>query len=629
MTDLRKRSLVLLAAMFCVGWGTGTWAQDAALKAPATTPQSLGSQTEQLPTLTTSAQLVVLDVTVTDAAHHPVAGLTQQDFTVFDQGHAQPILSFEDHSRPTVHTSAPLPTLAPGIFTNYAPVRNDAPVNVLLLDNLNTPLTDQPYLHAQLKKYLQAATPGTQIAIFVLGQRLTMMQGFTTDTELLKQAVLHPKTSRPSPLLDDPGGASDSFLANDPSLADTLTVMQQFDAEQQSFQTQMRIEYSLNGLNELARYLSGIPGRKNLIWFSGSFPVAILPNDDLQNPFSVVAAFGDEVREATSLLSKARVAVYPVDARGLQTNPAFSVTSNALNARDPRMVTKAITGFSATNADEHATMQQIASETGGEAFYNTNGLKEAVDRAVDDGSRYYTLSFRPDDTRTDGAFHKIAIHLREAGDTLSYRHGYFADTGSERRRLDMPADLQAQRRGAPPPASPAVHQLMLHGAPGPTQIIVESGIAPIAEAPSNTVIANNYAGPKLKGPLDVYSISSVISGASLALEPQPDGRARMQIEFTALLYTPDGTLVNSTASIVQSRLTPELARQLRRQTLQIHQELSIPVKGAYFIRVAVRDLVNQQMGAFEIPVSAVRGIKPLVRPTSAPAPASTAASAPK
>ena len=35
---------------------------------------------------------------------------------------------------------------------------------------------------------------------------------------------------------------------------------------------------TFEALNYLASYLSGVPGRKNLLWFSSSFPVAYLPH---------------------------------------------------------------------------------------------------------------------------------------------------------------------------------------------------------------------------------------------------------------------------------------------------------------------------------------------------------------
>ena len=74
-------------------------------------------------------------------------------------------------------------------------------------------------------------------------------------------------------------------------------------------------------MNALAHYLSGFPGRKNLIWFSGSFPFSVLPNADIPDPFAVMGDLSEEFRDTTSLLTRSQVAVYPVDARGLF-NPA-------------------------------------------------------------------------------------------------------------------------------------------------------------------------------------------------------------------------------------------------------------------------------------------------------------------
>ncbi len=117
-------------------------------------------------------------------------------------------------------------------------------------------------------------------------------------------------------------------LGNDPDAAMLLANLQQFEAEQQSFQLQLRARYTLDALNQLARYMSNLPGRKNLIWFSGSFPINILPDADLQNPFAVVASAEDEFRETVDLLARSQVAVYPIDARGLMTNPMLSATQS-------------------------------------------------------------------------------------------------------------------------------------------------------------------------------------------------------------------------------------------------------------------------------------------------------------
>ena len=53
-------------------------------------------------------------------------------------------------------------------------------------------------------------------------------------------------------------------------------------------------------MKQLARFLEGMPGRKNLIWFTGFVPLAL------------VAATSPRGRP----IARAHVAVYPIDPRG-------------------------------------------------------------------------------------------------------------------------------------------------------------------------------------------------------------------------------------------------------------------------------------------------------------------------
>src|SRR5580704_6188514 len=190
-----------------------------------------------------------------------------------------------------------------------------------------------------------------------------------------------PSFSKPRSTRRPPGPLSDtlSSFGNDPGLADVIANLQQFEAQEQSFQLQLRARYTLDALNQIARSLPGIPGRKNLIWFSGSFPINILPDGDLQNPFAIVASAEEEFRETTNLLTASQVAVYPIDARGLMTSPNLSAAnSGSKYVRDPTRFSKDEAKFFQQTADEHSTMLQMAEETGGRAFINTNDLSQAV-----------------------------------------------------------------------------------------------------------------------------------------------------------------------------------------------------------------------------------------------------------
>ena len=103
-------------------------------------------------------------------------------------------------------------------------------------------------------------------------------------------------------------------MANLTSGSDTLTAagvsplssMRQFEADITAFQTDVRVQMTLEAMQQLARYLSGIPGRKNIIWFSGSFPIALDPDDTQQDPFEAMRSYSDQIRDTAELLSTAR-----------------------------------------------------------------------------------------------------------------------------------------------------------------------------------------------------------------------------------------------------------------------------------------------------------------------------------
>ena len=209
----------------------------------------------------------------------------------------------------------PLPA---GIFTNFTPVPATGPVNVLLLDALNTQMKDQSYVHNQLVQFLKNTPAGTRIAIFVLNDQLTMLQGFTSDLTLLK-AVVERATPGSSIILGDSTGnydnvgnggtkppSDDGFDISQADIAELTASVAQAEAVQAATDTQNRALQTLQAMNQLAHFLSGIPGRKNLIWFSGSFPLTIFPDSTIARPFAVVASMEDEFRETTSIAPRSQ-----------------------------------------------------------------------------------------------------------------------------------------------------------------------------------------------------------------------------------------------------------------------------------------------------------------------------------
>ena len=85
---------------------------------------------------------------------------------------------------------------SPNLYTNSPDIKSPDSVNVLLLDWLNTQPRDQPFVRTEIAAYLKHMPAGTRLAVFVLGSRLQMIEGFTSDhSELL--AFLNNQKSGP------------------------------------------------------------------------------------------------------------------------------------------------------------------------------------------------------------------------------------------------------------------------------------------------------------------------------------------------------------------------------------------------------------------------------------------------
>ena len=419
----------------------------------------------------------------------------------------------------------------------------------------------------------------------------------------------------------------------------TVANMRQFDAQQQSFQLQLRVKYTLDAMNQLARYLSSIPGRKNLIWFSGSFPISVLPDTtgNLNDPFAVVADYEKEFRDTVNLLARSQVAVYPIDARGLTNAPVYDAATSRNYAsggnRGTARMTQDLNKFSTDTAAEHATMSQMAEATGGHAFYNTNGLTQAVATAINDGSNFYTLTYTPANPARDGKFRKIKVQLATArsGVNLAYRHGYYADdpdkgpppTTNGQPRQSNVAD-SAVTAGAPSPLQ-TMRVAMMRGSPTPTEIIMKVGVLPVGPSTQteDTPAPGNIPSEKLHGPFRRYSVSYAIEPSNITFVRAPDGKIHAAFELVIFVFNPAGVLVNrlSTELHIASPLD-ELRKSVSRG-IQYRQEISAPAKGEYFLRIVVHDLTHDRLGAVEVATSEVKNLPP---PTAPPPPSTPPAS---
>ncbi|MFZ0958423.1 MAG: VWA domain-containing protein, partial [Candidatus Sulfotelmatobacter sp.] len=139
---------------------------------------------------------VIVDVVVTDAAGKPVHGLSQQDFAVTENSVPQRVVSFDVHDLDSVSSSLPPNLQLPAnTFVNLPKVPERGPLYILLLDLVNTETQDQMWSRQELVKFIDSKPAGTRFEVFVLSDELRLVQGFTSDRNLLYAALdsKHPK----------------------------------------------------------------------------------------------------------------------------------------------------------------------------------------------------------------------------------------------------------------------------------------------------------------------------------------------------------------------------------------------------------------------------------------------------
>jgi VWFA-related protein len=572
-----------------------------------------------------------VDVVVSDDGK-PVKGLQRPAFHVLEDGREQTIKIFEEHNSADASQIQTLPPLPANTYSNFPEATVTSAANVLLLDALNTPTKDQIDVRYQMVEYLRNIPAGSRIAIFTLASRLRIVQGFTGDKTALVAALGDKRNwPRGSPMLADPDDATmanlDAGMRDVGASTQVMDSLVQFQADQEAFQMDLRVAMTLDSLKQLAAYLGGIPGRKNLIWFSGSFPFSLDPDVTLSNEFSVARVYSDQLKATSDLLTTSRVAVYPVDARGLFPSSAFNAgnpnsnysgvshgTSNTpatpnlsdfsgrgrharsstpgRNSNNPNTFGADNTKFVQTTAAEHATMQEIAQETGGQAFYDSNAIKSAVANAMENGGNYYTLAYTPSKTNLDGKLRRIQVRLPDQNYRLAYRQGYFADA-PEKRASNAPLTpgASAVRRGAPP-----FSQILFKVRVLPTDDPALKGLQ--SQAGPAGLMAN-----KLLGTIKRYWIDYAVDMHQVAANVGSDGLHHFSVEFVAIAYDHDGKILNVANRAFKLNLQSAQYDRVMQTGLPLHQEIDAPM-GEIYLRIAVRDLSTDRVGSLELPLRA-------------------------
>ena len=566
-------------------------------------PQQPTPEDVNIPAVRVTTRLVLVDAVVTDKSGQRVKGLTQNDFTILENGKPQKVAVFSFESRG--HEVAPprMPALPENVYTNRPEYdMPSGPLTIMLLDGLNTPVADQGYARSQMLNYLGTQLqPGQPVSVYTLANSLRLLQDFTDNVELLKTAVQHftPQKSVEMQMEEVEKLLPNLHITGDtgvrgrgPDVRLVFTRMADFMNEQVKLAIDARVQRTVAALELLSRRMAGYPGRKNLIWVSAGFPIEITSQVVQLTTDADVLAQGatapeQQVRVETSYeenlhrlaaeLTDSQVSVYSVDARGLIGSTLADASNKGTNElgllRTGAEYGAQVARSSTAMQSGQDTLLTLASESGGLTFKNRNDVTAALATSVADGSAYYLLGYYPESKQWDGKFRKIQVKVNKPGVEVRHRTGYFAkDPTQWAKSKDKSHD-------------PELNAAMSFGAPTATMVIFDSRVAPPA------------AGSQVKLPVEFLVNPRTISG-----EEMKDGGRHFVLEFHVAVYSPEGKLLTHKDTGMDA--------PIKADRLQAYLQQGIPFKtdvdlgpGQYRLRLAVRDGRTGYIGTTEIPLA--------------------------
>jgi len=559
-------------------------------------PQQSAEMQVPSPTFRTTTRLVVVDVVVTDKQGKSVTGLKAEDFGVQENGKAEKVAVFV----PPAQNSSPAPAAPPpGIYSNRPQYRSPGgPITVLLLDAANTQFKDQAYARTQMLKFVREKyKPGQHVAVMTLTDSLHLLQDFTTDPQMLYSAldrflpVQQRLASSAQPTTGPIGGGTptpnSAITALDASAAPAHPVnlgtegarggggattisavlagaLQDFVDTQVGYNLERRTEITFKALNDLARAVGGLPGRKNVIWVTGDLPFTLNPENrtvteaELEenlpsqnrrvwehtagnNAATARGSFAEQIRDTDARLSAAQIAIYPVDARGLSID---------------------------INQDSQEVMREMARDTGGRAYVNQNEIGYGVERALEDTSATYTLGYYPENKKWDGKYRSIKVKLDRAGTDLQYRKGYFAVDPAQVKGYAASNEVAAALNG-PVPA---------------TQVAFSARVVRPADAKGKT------------------GVDFLVDASTISTEDAGDGK-KVNVVFYVTTFSGNGKMVGSQSQKVERTFDAKTYQQLMQHGILLHMDLAPPADATQ-LRLAVQDGRTGLVGSLNAPLKA-------------------------
>lgn len=390
---------------------------------PTTTSQIAQAAADQGYTLQVNANIVLTNVVVRDKAGNVVKGLKASDFTITEDKKPQQIVSFDYQnvdqaavlSEKTTSGHASIADMLNNDFAATPKMLKDHRLIVMFFDfsTMQDDDTDRA-VDAATKYVNEQMQPADLVAMVSMSTGLSMDQDFTSNKDALLRVLKKYNGD------DDSAGFAAGGDGTTDGTSDDASTFSADDSEFNSLNT----DRELYAIRTIAKSLERVDQRKSMLYFSGG-----LSRQGIENQASL--------RAATNEAAKANLAIYTVDSRGLQAIPPVGDARQGSKRGQAAYNGSAVASQMKSNFSSQETLQTLATDTGGKAFFDSNNFAPAFQAIQHDTEAYYILGFRSTNQAKDGNFRHLTVSLKDKKDyKLEYRPGYYAPSDFTHQRTE-------------------------------------------------------------------------------------------------------------------------------------------------------------------------------------------------
>jgi VWFA-related protein len=562
---------------------------------PTASPTPEPQQPDSDEVVRITANLVQVDVVVTDGKGSLVTDLRPEELEIREDDKTQKITNFSF----VPVAPATVSPAKPGPVDRSAPPVTAAPLSpeqvrrtiALVVDDLGISFESTGFVQKALRKFVdQQMQPGDLVAIIRTSAGMGALQQFTSDKRLLYAAIdlvrWNPRgrggtsafaafesnpLTRVSPETPGAGGPPQSPIfggqasrnsgvdLNDRHIGDELA---QFRNDVLTSGTLGAVDYVVRGLHEL-------PGRKSVLLISDGLKLFN------RTPFGSAAFQNAQIeaklRRLVDRANRASVVIYTMDSRGLQPLglTAEDSTSNQTVAQIQTRLDRRRGDFVESQED----LAYLPDRTGGFTVKNRNDLGAGIKQVLNDQRGYYLIGYRPDDSTFDPktgrrSYHTLTVKVKgRPGLKVRYRSGFFGITDKELR-----PDLST--RG---------------------QQLLKALTSPFASAGIKLHLTSLFGNDQQVGSF-VRSLL-YIDGQDLTFTDEAEGWHKAIFDVLAVTFGDDGRIVDQISKTHTLRVRGATYERIRQNGLDYPIILPIKKAGAYQLRTAIRDAASERVGS--------------------------------